>query len=420
MLDRLRTQFEVKTVDQAQRVIAGYAAVHSNVDRVADIIDPSASVKAVARLSSPRDVGVFIGHNTATLPVGIPTKIVADSKGLYTETKIFDGPTGDDLLAVAKGLEQHGQKLGMSIGYRIHAQKPERSYGKLVRRLMDYELREYSFAAPQMIANPEALVVAVKTMGGMMTFELKVIGGKHCIVKTDDDTVIAEFDTGAEASRHLAALYDSKTSDKADGGTGAAGAGATGDKATWDTAYVNNLPNSAFMYVEPGDDDGDGKRVPRSKRHFPIRDSGGKVDEAHLRNAIGRIPQSNAPGLDDAAKKNLQARARRMLEQMQGGKTVADEPTEWAKGAPLKLAYIAYRLLDVAQSISTHNRAMAALGDDVKGFDRILPDNRHKIEDLQYELKDVLALAVYVDQNVDGAAEVDVMRRQLDLLGVSV
>lgn len=83
-------------------------------------------------------------------------------------------------------------------------------------------------------------------------------------------------------------------------------------KATWDTAYVNNLPDSAFLYVEAGDKE-DGKTVPRSKRHFPYKNAQGEVDLPHLRNAIARIPQSNAPGLSAEKKAALQERARKML-----------------------------------------------------------------------------------------------------------
>lgn len=62
-------------------------------------------------------------------------------------------------------------------------------------------------------------------------------------------------------------------------------------KADWDSAYVNALPNSAFLFV---DDDG--------KRHLPYKDAEGKVDEAHLDNALSRLGQSatgaNWPGFD--------------------------------------------------------------------------------------------------------------------------
>lgn len=82
-------------------------------------------------------------------------------------------------------------------------------------------------------------------------------------------------------------------------------------KAVWTTAFINDLPDSSFLFVEGGGKkDGSGKTVPRSKRHFPYKDSSGKVDLPHLRNAIARIPQSNAPGLNKEA---LQMRARKLL-----------------------------------------------------------------------------------------------------------
>ena len=86
------------------------------------------------------------------------------------------------------------------------------------------------------------------------------------------------------------------------------------DKAAWTAAFVNRLPDSAFLYVQSGGSkDGEGKTVPRILRHFPYRDADGKVDLPHLRNAIARIPQSKIPGLSDDAKRALQERARRLL-----------------------------------------------------------------------------------------------------------
>lgn len=66
-----------------------------------------------------------------------------------------------------------------------------------------------------------------------------------------------------------------------------------GDKAVWTAAFINNLPDSSFAYVEPGGKkDDQGKTVPRSKRHFPFKNATGKVDLPHLRNALSRAPQS--------------------------------------------------------------------------------------------------------------------------------
>jgi len=58
-------------------------------------------------------------------------------------------------------------------------------------------------------------------------------------------------------------------------------------KADMSTASINDLPDSAFAYIEPGGSkDEDGKTTPRSLRHFPVHDA------AHVRNALARAPQS--------------------------------------------------------------------------------------------------------------------------------
>jgi hypothetical protein len=88
------------------------------------------------------------------------------------------------------------------------------------------------------------------------------------------------------------------------------------EKAVWSTAYVNDLPDSAFLIVESGGKkDDEGKTVPRSLRHFPVRDDSGELDLPHLRNAIARIPQSKVPDFSADDKARLQERARRMLEE---------------------------------------------------------------------------------------------------------
>jgi len=67
----------------------------------------------------------------------------------------------------------------------------------------------------------------------------------------------------------------------------------------WDRAYIDDLPDSAFAYVEPGGErDEQGKTVPRSLRHLPLKNAQGKVDVPHLRNALARLPQTSIS--DDA------------------------------------------------------------------------------------------------------------------------
>jgi HK97 family phage prohead protease len=64
--------------------------------------------------------------------------------------------------------------------------------------------------------------------------------------------------------------------------------------AVWDTAYVNDLPDSAFLLIAPGGrKDADGKTIPRNLRYFPVENAAGEVDTAHLQNALARIPQAS-------------------------------------------------------------------------------------------------------------------------------
>jgi hypothetical protein len=112
-------------------------------------------------------------------------------------------------------------------------------------------------------------------------------------------------------------------------------------KAVWTRAFINDLPDSSFLYIESGGaKDDEQKTKPRSLRHFPYRDFEGKVDLPHLRNAIARIPQSTVPGLD---KTFLQDKARRILEQQKERMSKAEvvfvvsslDPIEKARRAPL-------------------------------------------------------------------------------------
>jgi hypothetical protein len=85
-------------------------------------------------------------------------------------------------------------------------------------------------------------------------------------------------------------------------------------KAKWSAKYINALPDSAFLYVEPGGKKGkDGRTFPPNKRHFPVRDKNGKLDAPHIRNALSSIDQSDAKGLTAAKKKKLKGEALKLL-----------------------------------------------------------------------------------------------------------
>ena len=70
-------------------------------------------------------------------------------------------------------------------------------------------------------------------------------------------------------------------------------AGTSEADAVWETKYVDDLPDSAFAYVEEGGKkDESGKTVPRSLRHLPFKNAEGEIDHDHLVNALARVKQS--------------------------------------------------------------------------------------------------------------------------------
>lgn len=64
--------------------------------------------------------------------------------------------------------------------------------------------------------------------------------------------------------------------------------------ATWTSSYINALPDSAFLFIEPGGEkDDDGKTTPRSLRHLPVRNANGDIDEGHVDAALSRLGQES-------------------------------------------------------------------------------------------------------------------------------
>lgn len=105
------------------------------------------------------------------------------------------------------------------------------------------------------------------------------------------------------------------------------------DKAAMATADVNDLPDSAFAYIEPGGTkDSSGKTKPRSLRHFPIQDA------AHVRNALARAPQSPfgkraMPAIKRAAKKfGIQTATKAWYDEMKAEPMESGKLDRWLAG----------------------------------------------------------------------------------------
>lgn len=102
-------------------------------------------------------------------------------------------------------------------------------------------------------------------------------------------------------------------------------------RAEMTSAAINDLPDSAFAYIEPGGSkDEQGKTVPRSLRHFPIHDA------AHVRNALARAPQSP---FGEKAMPKIMAAAKRFGIEMDGamaGRSRTAAPMPYRRVYPLE------------------------------------------------------------------------------------
>lgn len=98
------------------------------------------------------------------------------------------------------------------------------------------------------------------------------------------------------------------------------------EKAVWTAAYINDLPDSAFLFIEGGGSkDSEGKTTPRSLRHLPYKDKEGNISIEHVRNAISRAPQvklKSGSSISDSKATALQNRARSILKRAQGNKAL--------------------------------------------------------------------------------------------------
>lgn len=99
------------------------------------------------------------------------------------------------------------------------------------------------------------------------------------------------------------------------------------ERGAMSTASINDLPDSAFAYIEPGGTkDADGKTTPRTLRHYPVH------DKAHAKNALGRaqaqINGGDADGkrIAQAAMPKIKAAARKFGIDVSGDRSAQRDP----------------------------------------------------------------------------------------------
>lgn len=439
--ERFYTQVEIKSVDAAQRIIEGYAAVFGNLDRVGDIIEKTAFDRT---LKESDDVLVFIGHDASRLPVGEPESMRVESKGLFTRTKIYNTTAGDELLEVARQRKASGRSLGMSIGYKTVKQR----YADGARHLLDVSLVEYSFlASPSLAANPEATSTAVKRHKAMgvgpvittddsyeeLRMDLQAAAGVllgddyACVCATfADHVIVSSYRNGEMAYWDIPYTLDAAgnpTMGEASAVEPAFVPGSMKARAERDTPKPNtperkvdvrDLHDGAFAFIEPGTTlDEEKKSVPRAARHLPHHTETGELDETALKAAL------TDPDLD---KHGAAPRAHLMRHAIAAGilmvKSEHDDAhaSEWSIGAAPALLALSAKLAGLAQAVAAEQTSMRHLGMDTKNNQRIRAELRQSLEEAESELREVISWATTVDRGEDGAAYVERMKSELALL----
>ena len=149
-------RFEIADVNTKGRTLVGYAAAFNNVDRVGDIIERGAFTKTINEGSNR--IKVFLNHQE---PIGKPTVMNEDDKGLYTESKISKTNRGDEVLE----LIQDGVISEMSIAYEVV--KGDYQRDKKARILKELKLFEYG--PVYFPANPDAVISGVKSFAEVLS-----------------------------------------------------------------------------------------------------------------------------------------------------------------------------------------------------------------------------------------------------------
>jgi len=151
--------------------------------------------------------------------------------------------------------------------------------------------------------------------GEIPNVSVGLYGDTYSTVKLDDKVIDIMYDIEFV---HLSLVEKGACSEKEGCGIGLSQddleVRKTEELREWDRKYINDLPDAAFAYVEPGGKkDDEGKTVPRTLRHLPHHNMNVRnglehdtVDIPHLRNALARLPQTKLPeSAKEKARKHL-------------------------------------------------------------------------------------------------------------------
>jgi len=151
---------EIKA-DVDKRTIVGYASTWDR-DLVGDMIERGAFTRTIEQRFAKGLIKTFLNHSE---PIGVPTRMEQDEKGLHTESRIIRTRKGDEALEMAR----EGVTAHMSIGFDIIKgyETEDDESGEQTRHLTEIKLWE--FGPVIWPANEEADILAVKAYRDELT-----------------------------------------------------------------------------------------------------------------------------------------------------------------------------------------------------------------------------------------------------------
>jgi HK97 family phage prohead protease len=289
-------------------MIAGYGIVFNsdseNLGGFIEQVDPGAVTKTLGEA----DIRGIANHNSdwtlGRVKAGT-MRLRPDARGVYYEIDVnADDPDGQRALAKV----QRGDWDGSSFCFETVQEQWDWDATPARRRLLEIKLIEMGPVAfpayPDSTSTARAALAKIaKKVGQPVERMVEALrsGEIRSLVDRNQEDAVKTWEAIALADEEERAE----------------------ERAAWSTAYINDLPDSAFLYIEDGGEkDDEGKTKPRSLRHFPYRDASGNVDLPHLRNALARIPDSDLPA---DVKERVTAKAKQILAD-HGGEQNAAEP----------------------------------------------------------------------------------------------
>jgi HK97 family phage prohead protease len=187
-------EFKESNINAEKREFEGYASTWSE-DLVGDVINRGAFTKSIQESFPKGRIKVLWQHME---PLGMPTEMYEDDKGLFVKGKISKTRLGDEAIELMKD----GVIDSMSIGFRIPQNKSTYDQETGVRFINEVMLHEFSLVT--FPANPEAIVTGVKSITESIRMGAKVNNAKDLQEALAElKTLIASIEPGSPTQAEI-------------------------------------------------------------------------------------------------------------------------------------------------------------------------------------------------------------------------